>query len=326
MQRLVGGSPKMVEPLQAIEIGNRSLHANVITYGASLTDLRLTGKDTPLVLGYADPSIYPFDQQFMGSVIGRYGNRIADGRFRLNDQEICLEQNETGIGHLHGGSNGLWNRHWELAKRTATKAVLEVKSDNGDAGYPGTLILSASYEIVEPATLRLTFLAACDRDTIINICHHPYFNFSGTHPTEQHMLQINADCYLPSSKSLLPTGSVARVEGTSFDFRKERLLGKVDRNNTFCLHRKSSGELLKAARLSCADISMELWTTQPGIHLYNGYKLSRKHTGHLGSPYPPRSGICLEAQAWPNSPNEPAFPNTVLRADTTYRQVTEYRF
>lgn len=97
----------MSEPLQEIAIGNNSLNAKVITFGASLTDLRPTGKETPLVLGYADPAIYPLDQQFMGSVIGRYGNRIADGRFRLNGQEICLEQNEAGTGHLHGGSNGL---------------------------------------------------------------------------------------------------------------------------------------------------------------------------------------------------------------------------
>lgn len=188
------------------------------------------------------------------------------------------------------------------------------------------MTLSASYKIFEPATLRLTFLASSDQGTIINICHHPYFYFSGTHTTEQHMLQINADCYLPSFKSLLPTGRIASVKNTSFDFRKERLLGKVDYNNTYCLHRNSSGELLQAAKLSYAKMSMGLWTTQPGIHLYNGYKFSREHIGHLGSPYPPRSGICLEAQAWSNSPNEPAFPKMVLRAGSTYRQVTEYRF
>ncbi|WFE89874.1 galactose mutarotase [Roseibium porphyridii] len=312
--------------MQALTIQNSNLMARVIPYGASLSDLRLSRKSTPLVLGYDDPALYPLDGQFMGAVIGRYGNRIAGGQFTLNDQLITVEQNECRTGHLHGGRNGFWNREWDLAEQSTTSVTFKLESPDGDAGFPGRLTVSASYEIVSPATLRLTCSAESDKDTILNICHHPYFNFSGTHSIAEHRLEINAHHYLPSSNALIPTGKIAPVEETLFDFRKGRPLSRISYNNTYCLNQRNSGVFEKAARLSCNGISMDLWTTQPGLHLYNGYKLHRHHIGHLGLPYPPCSGICLEPQGWPNSPNEASFPSTLLSAGERYEQTNEYRF
>lgn len=312
--------------MQALTICNGNLMARLLPYGASLSDLRFSGSSIPLVLGYDDPALYPLDGQFMGAVIGRYGNRIAGGQFMLKDQVIAVERNECGTGHLHGGRNGFWNRKWELAQLSKTSVTFKLESPDGDAGFPGRLTVFASYEIVSPATLRLTCSATSDKDTVLNICHHPYFNFSGTHSIAEHRLQIQSGYYLPTSASLIPTGEIAPSKNTEFDFRNASVLKNTAYNNTYCLHHRSVGDLKRAATLSCDDVSMELWTTQPGLHLYNGYKLSSDHTGHLSSAYPPFSGICLEPQSWPNSPNEIAFPPSFLKANSLYLQTNEYRF
>ncbi|PVB60475.1 aldose epimerase family protein [Labrenzia sp. 011] len=311
---------------EAISISNGRLSATVIPHGASLSDLRLSDCAAPLVLGYVNPDIYREDRQFMGAVIGRYANRIANGRFRLDGHTVDLERNERGERHLHGGNAGYWSRIWSVKERSAAKVSFELTGPAGEAGYPGSLHVVACYEIIDQATLRLSFEAACDRDTIVNICHHPYFNFAGSPSTDAHKLTIFSDHYLPSKDTLVPTGEIAPVTGTPFDFTSPRGLPKHKFNNTYPLHRLQAGPLAHAATLSCGDVEMELWTTQPGLHLYDGYKLSGSHAGHLGIPYPERSGICLEPQAWPDSPNRSHFPSAVLRANATYRQVNEYRF
>ncbi|WJS05641.1 aldose epimerase family protein [Roseibium aggregatum] len=309
-----------------VSIRNGSLSARVIPFGASLAELRHAACGFPLVLGYPDPAIYRQDRQFMGAIIGRYANRIAKGRFPLNGQFVDIEKNERGEGHLHGGDAGFWNRDWQVTMRSATHVSLSLTNDDGEAGYPGKMVVSARYEIVEPATLRLSLEATCDRDTIVNICHHPYFNFSGDLSIDTHELTIHAKRYLPSTDDLIPTGEIASVAGTAFDFTSPRRLPAQPFNNTYALHSDQSGPLAHAASLSRGRLEMELWTTQPGLHLYDGYKLKGAHDGHLGVPYPARSGICLEPQAWPNSPNQRNFPSTILSAKAVYRQVNEYRF
>ncbi len=307
-------------------ISNENLIAGLTPYGASLTDLRLKAFNRPLVLGYDNIDAYKNECQFMGAVIGRYANRISDARFKLHDREIILEENEKGVGHLHGGSAGYGVSEWQTKSHSHNRCCFELTEADGHAGYHGNLTVEACYELIEPATLRLTFYATCDQDTIINICHHPYFNFSGGQSITSHRLWLAANHYLPATNDLIPTGNILETNGSDFDFKTSKQLKDRDYNNTTCLHMVSNGALAHAATLSCDEIEMDLWTTQPGIHLYNGYKLGSDNIGHLGVPYPAYSGICLEPQAWPNSPNEAHFPLAVLRVGERYEQINEYRF
>lgn len=307
-------------------IGNDNLVAGLTKHGASLTDLRLKEFRRPLVLGYDNIDAYKNERQFMGAVIGRYANRISPARFKMGDKEIALEENEKGVGHLHGGLQGYGVCNWQIKSHTGNRCSFMFIEDDGHSGYEGKLTVEACYEIIEPATLRLTFHASCDQDTIINICHHPYFNFSGELSIKSHKLWLAAEHYLPGTPDLIPTGQILPTSHTDFDFKTSKPLKDRVYNNTMCLHMMSKGALAHAATLSYNDLEMDLWTTQPGIHLYNGYKLGSSNNGHLGVPYPAYSGICLEPQAWPNSPNEPLFPDTDLRAGAIYEQVNEYRF
>lgn len=310
---------------ETMTIESEELVARFIPFGASLTDLRFKQDNVPLVLGYGDPTAYAEDGQFMGAVIGRYANRIAGGLVKLDDGTVQLERNENNKNHLHGGTNGFSTQTWKAEKRSENNVVFSINSLAGEAGYPGNLSVSAHYEIVDQAILRLSFIAQSDADTVINICHHPYFNFSGSRLVGDHTLLINSAQYLPSHQDLIPTGEIANVSSGPFDFRSARKLSDQNYNNTYCLHGKQSGALAHAATLSGGSVSMELWTTQPGLHLYNGYKLGSSSIGHGGEAYVAKTGICLEAQAWPDSPNKSGFPNVVLQAGETYIQTTEYR-
>ncbi|MEP2704000.1 MAG: aldose epimerase family protein [Roseibium sp.] len=311
---------------RAIEISNDQLSAKIIPFGASLTDLRLEPSKPPLVLGYEDTAVYLTDGQYMGAVVGRYANRIANGTAAILDQSVQLERNELGKNHLHGGANGFAVKHWNLENCSNDSVTFSLESLDGDAGFPGHLKLRAIYEILKHGTLRLTISATSTKDTLINICHHPYFDFSGTGQIDDHRLQIASQLYLPSGDDLIPLGHVEDATGGPFDFSNARPLSQHDYNNTYCLHEAQSGKLTHAATLSGHGVNMELWTTQPGLHLYNGYKLFRETHGHTGKPYRPYSGICLEAQAWPNGPNQQSFPPTILAAGSVYEQITEYRF
>lgn len=308
-------------------LSNGLLSAEITNFGASLTDLRLAGVGHSLVLGFPDLADQVEDGQYMGAVIGRYANRIAGGRVRRGDKVLCLETNENGVGHLHGGSAGFGTAIWRFDHYSSTALELLLDSPDGASGYPGNLSAVARYELFEPATLRLTLSARCDRDTIVNLCHHPYFNLDGRPDVSQHRLCIKADHYLPSDSTLIPTGGIAPVTGTRFDFREEAgLADGVTYNNTYCLHRRQIGPLTQYASLQAGPVRMVLATTQPGLHLYDGYKIKPSGIGHGGVRYRARAGLCLEAQAWPDSPNNSDFPDVWLDRGRLYRQITEYRF
>tara|TARA_B110000908_G_C10265229_1_gene463157 strand:- start:43 stop:1065 length:1023 start_codon:yes stop_codon:yes gene_type:complete len=319
-------SKQMSKDSEYYKISNGDMSAVLIPFGASLTDLRFTSDNMPLVLGYKDAETYEEDGQFLGAVIGRYANRIAGGNSYVDGHRLTLEKNDMQINHLHGGSNGFSQKKWHLDSISVDHAAFSIVSPDGESGYTGTLQLTAVYELIGPASLRLTFRAQTDKATIINICHHPYFNFAGGGSIDKHQLMIMADHYLPSGDKLVPTGEITPIIDGWFDFRKPRFVDQFQYNNTYCLHQKQKGELRHGATLSGHGVSMELWTTQPGLHFYNGYKLNGLALGHLDRSYDAGSGLCLEAQAWPDSPNRANFPNAVLRAGEIYQQVTEYRF
>lgn len=311
-------------------IGNGELSASFITLGACLVDLRLDGSDRSLVLGFPRREDYAGTDHYSGAVIGRYANRIRDGHALIDGKPVQLSRNGEGH-HLHGGETGLARQEWTIAEQTADRLVLSCDSPDGHEGYPGNVKVTSTYEIVDRATLRTSFTATTDRPTIVNLCQHPYFNFTGEPSILDHVLELNATHYLPSHRDLVPTGEISSVAGTAFDFRSPRRvsLTRPDPgfNNTFCLAMATSTAPRFAARLSAnGGPTMEVWTTQPGLHLYDGYKLRPGLIGNDGRQYGPGSGLCLEAQGWPDSPNHSTFPSTELRPGETYRQVTEYRF
>lgn len=311
---------------QSHEISDSQLSARVTDFGASLTDLQLQGCPHSLVLGFPNVESYASDQQYMGAIIGRYANRVAGGTAFIGDQRIQLEQNDAGVNHLHGGSAGYGVRFWEMLDACSDKVTLKLNSADRDGGYPGNLMVMATYEIVSMATLRLTVSAQSDADTLINLCHHPYFNLDGHRTIDNHQLKIESRHYLPADEYLIPTGEVASADNTDFDYSSLRTVGAGPYNNTYCLHERTTGDLRLSATLKASDQVMELWTTQPGLHLYDGYKLEPTEFDHQGRHLGARSGLCLEAQAWPDSPNHSHFPDASLRKDTLYQQISEYRF
>jgi aldose 1-epimerase len=315
--------------MQTYRIGAGSLTARVSPFGATLVDLRLRGFDHPLVLGFEGLDDYALTDHYAGAVIGRHANRIAGGRARIDGLAIRLPTNSDGH-HLHGGPSGLARQAWCVADAGPDALVLRYRSPDGHEGYPGNCDFEVRYEM-EEARLRLTFTAQCDRATLVNLCHHPYFNLSGRPDILDHRLEVDADSYLVTGVDLVPTGEIRPVDGSAFDFREEREIGPgrpaPGFNNNFCLAKRTRPEPEFAARLSVeGGPAMELWTTQPGMHLYDGYKLEPARRGLDGRIYGPNAGICLEAQNWPDSPNHPDFPSALLHPGETYRQVTEYRF
>ena len=319
-------------PVQDVRIASGQLSARLLDFGASLVDLRLAGVPHPFVLGLEQGEDYPGHGLLFGAVIGRNANRIGAARARIGEDIVQLQANE-GKNQLHGGAAGFATRSWSIGEVTADSVSFELDSADGEGGFPGSVRASATYSIVAPATLCLTFSAVTDQPTIVNLCHHPYFNLDGAGAIDRHRLEIHAGDYLPATADLLPTGEIAAVADTPFDFRQPTpiaemcLRGGAQYNNTFCLASEPRKEPEFAARLEgTSGTVMELWTTQTGLHLYDGYKIGDRPGGLDGRRYGPRDGLCLEAQNWPDSPNHPAFPTAVLTPGHTYHQRTEYRF
>jgi aldose 1-epimerase len=316
--------------MDTYRIANDALSARLSPFGATLIDLRLAGWPHPLVLGFDAIEDYRDTDHYAGAVVGRHANRIAKGNVKLSDRVLALPRN-GGEHHLHGGVTGTSRQDWTILEQTPTSLAFHLVSPDGHEGYPGECSITARYSIIDPATLRLEFEAKADRETVVNLCHHPYFDFSGRGDIAAHRLKIAAETYLPAGLDLIPTGEIAPVAGTLYDFSAARAIG-ADRplpgfNNTYCLAASTRSEPAFAASLSLpAGPDLQLWTTQTGLHLYDGYKLQPGQRGLEGRIYGAGHGLCLEAQNWPDSPNHHRFPSAILPVDTTYRQVTEYRF
>ncbi len=316
--------------MQTITIAGGRLRARLIPFGATLVDLYLEGWQHSLVLGFERLEDYARTNHYAGAVIGRHANRIFRGEVVLDGKAVQLPANGDG-NHLHGGETGLARQTWTILGQTERALRLECISPDGHEDYPGTCRFVATYEIVDDATLRLTLEAVTDRTTLVNLCQHPYFNFSGRTDIFDHVLEVDAERYLPSDADLIPTGEQKSVTGTPFDFSAPRSIGanrpSPGYNNNFCLADRTRTEPQFAARLTApGGPMMELWTTQTGLHVYDGYKLADGQLGSEGRVFGPNAGICLEAQNWPDSPRNSNFPSAVLSPDQTYYQVTEYRF
>lgn len=312
---------KMVE---VITLAAGSLTADILTLGATVWDLVLALPDgrRPLVLKHSDPLAYCVNPAYLGVTAGRYANRIAQGRFRLDEQEYRVDCNENGRQHLHGGTTGISRKNWSIIGASESSVTLELLSPDGDNGFPGTARLTCCYRLEAPATLVVEYSAVCDAVTIMNLAHHSYFTLTPGSDSRDHGLEVAADFFTPVDADLIPTGEIRTVTGTPFDFRAMRPLRQAPTHPydvNFVL-RKPVGEFGPAARLTGPDgrVTCTLWTDAPGLQVYDGHGLPAPH-----SPY---GGIALEPQFFPDSPNQPHFPSARLAPGSTYRQRTEYRF
>lgn len=337
MRALLGPQPYAMvagEPVFQATIQSPSgALAHVLNWGAVIRDLHIPLADgTPqrVVLGFDEFDPYPARSPYFGALVGRYANRIAHGRFTLDGREYQLDRNEGGRQTLHGGTGGVSQRLWTIAGWSASSVTLALRLADGDQGFPGAMEVHCTYSFTSDSTLRMDIQAASDAPTLASFAQHSYFNLDGSDDIRSHRLQIFADAYTPVSADLIPTGEILPVDRTPFDFRLQRLIGAQPTtayDHNFVLSGVVSGGMRHAATLAAANgLEMQLHTSEPGLQFYDGSMIGSSLVGLEGKHYGPHAGLCLEAQRFPDSPNQPHFPGTVLRPGETYRQHTEFRF
>jgi aldose 1-epimerase len=322
------------------------MEVRAITYGGIIASLRVPdreGKFEDVALGFDNLEGYIKNPPFLGAIIGRYGNRIAKGRFTLDGKTYTLAINNKP-NHLHGGNKGFDKVVWKaesFKKDDTVGVVFTHTSPDGDEGYPGALSMRVTYTLTTNNALEVDYEATTDKATPVNLTQHTYFNLAGDGSRDvlDHVVTIHAGRYTPVDSSLIPTGELASVEGTPFDFRMPTAIGaRIGANDTqirygngydhnFVIDRSAEG-LVPAARVEepATGRVLEVSTTEPGMQFYTGNFLDGTLTGKSGHVYKQRMGFCLETQHFPDSPNKPAFPSTVLRPGETYRSKTVFAF
>jgi aldose 1-epimerase len=319
---------KEVKP---VSIQNKNLRAAISNFGARL--ISLVYNEVNVIVSFDKLESYFVSPVFYhGATIGRYGNRIKNGEFKLHGMIYTLPVN-NGRNHLHGGPNGFHNQVWEFAAQDESSVTLRYISRDGEEGYPGNLDVTVTYTITEDDALEISYKATTDSATPVNLTNHAYFNLNGGGTALNHQLQINADRYTPVDKTLIPTG-IEPVEGTAFDFRLPKPIGRDITNkeeqiaigggydHNFVLNKEGGNKLTFAAKAigDQTGIVMETFTEEPGVQLF-----SANFTEDV-LPNSFRTSFCLETQHFPNSPNEPSFPNTILQAGQTFSSKTIYKF
>jgi aldose 1-epimerase len=349
VQRAAFGQTKEGAPVEIYTLTNHNgMVAKVMTYGATLTELRVpdrTGAIASVVLGFDRIDPYLAGIPYFGATVGRYGNRIAKGRFVLNGHVYTLATN-NGPNHLHGGLKGFDKVVWtaEVVPATGGQAVkFRYRSADGEEGYPGTLDATVVYTLTEANELRLDYTATSDKPTVVNLTNHSYFNLAGDGVGDilGHVLLIAAARYTPVDDSLIPTGELKAVKGTVFDFTAPMAIGaRIDKvpgpppvgyDHNFVIDRPAAAAgsaLVLAARVTepKSGRTMDVRTTEPGIQFYSGNFLDGSVKSRTGVPYTLHTAFCLETQHFPDSPNHANFPSTILEPGKTYRSTTIYAF
>lgn len=323
----------------------KGAEVRIATYGATVLSLKVpdrTGKMGDVVNGF--DSLDGYLQQppppYFGAIVGRYGNRIGKGKFSLNGVEYALAKN-NGENHLHGGIKGFDKMVWKAKEGPGQSLELSYLSKDGEEGYPGALSATVTYTLTDNNELKIDYSATTDKDTVVNLTNHCYFNLAGHGEGDilSHVVTINADKFTPTDKGLIPTGELRPVEGTPFDFRTPKAIGErieakdeqigygPGYDHNWALNR-TGASLEPAAKVTEAKSGrvMEVLTTEPGLQFYTGNFLDGKLQGKGGKVYPRRSAFCMETQHFPDSPNHPSFPSTELKPGQTYRTTTVYRF
>lgn len=321
--------------------------ATITNYGAIVVSLKVpdrNGKFDDVVLGFNDFESYlKKNDPYFGAIVGRYGNRIAKGRFKLNGVEYKLATN-NGENHLHGGIKGfdkvVWTGHG-MNTKSGPAVVLTYLSKDGEEGYPGNLNARVVYTLTNNNELKIDYTATTDKDTVTNLTHHSYFNLKGEGNGDilDHLVTINADRFVPTDAGSIPTGNLEKVAGTPFDFLKPMAIGarindddkqlKFGQGYDHTWVINGRGNVLRLAATAYETTSgrfMEVWTTEPGMQFYTGNFLNGTLTGKSGKVYERRTGFCFETQHYPDSPNHPAFPTTTLKKGQTYKSTTIYKF
>ena len=344
------GGVDLVKSFIAVDLytltNRNGVSARIINYGGIVVSLNMpdrSGQLGDVVLGYDALDDYLKANPYFGAIIGRYGNRIANGKFSLNGVEYTLPRND-GPNSLHGGAKGFHTVVWQarpIDNPDDPALELTYLSQDGEEGYPGNLPVTVVYTLTHLNELRVDYTATTDKDTVVNLTHHSYFNLAGAGNGDilGHELMIKADRFTPVDETLIPTGELRPVAGTPFDFTRPIAIGarieQDDEQLNFGLGydhnwalNNSDGSLALAARVyePTGGRVMEVWTTEPGLQFYSGNFLDGTHIGKGGQAYGRRMGFCLEAQHFPDSPNHPEFPSTVLKAGETYTSTTVYKF
>jgi aldose 1-epimerase len=326
----------------------KGLEAKITNYGGIVVSLKVpdrNGQFGDVVLGfdsladYLSPA-YAKSNPYFGALIGRYGNRIGKAKFKLAGKEYSLAAN-NGANHLHGGVKGYDKVLWEAQPREGEEPALELRylSKDGEEGYPGNLNITAVYTLTNDNSLKVDFTATTDKDTVVNLTHHSYFNLAGKGDILGHEVMINADKTTPVDSGLIPTGELRPVQGTPFDFNTPTAIGaRIDQNDEQLkfgkgydhnwIINKPAGELGLMARVYEPSTGrlLEVLSTEPALQFYSGNFLDGTLKGKGGWVYQFRNGFCMEPQHYPDSPNKPDFPSTVLKPGLTYSNTILYRF
>lgn len=316
----------------------------ITNYGGRIVSLLVPDKNnklTDVVLGYDSIGAYrKKGEPFFGALIGRYGNRIAKGKFKLDGKEYALQLND-GVNTLHGGTDGFFSKVWTAKQLDSQTLELTYISADGEAGYPGKLDVKVVYTLSNDNALKIDYEATTDKNTVVNLTNHAYFNLNGEGNASilDHELIIKADAYTPVDSTLIPTGKLQPVAGTAFDFNKAKTIGKSIEekdeqlafgkgyDHNFALNKHDDKTSVATVKSTITGIVMDVYTSEPGLQFYSGNFLTgTDKDGKGGKSYPHRSAICLETQHFPDAPNHANFASTTLKPGETYKTSTTYKF
>lgn len=312
-------------------------YVDILDYGCTIQKVVVPdkyGKLTDVVLGYDNIEDYENNACYLGAAIGRCGNRIADARFKVNGIEYNVAVN-NGKNHLHGGNKGFDKQMWQV-EAAADGLTFKRLSPDGEENYPGNLDVAITYSFSDDNELKIVYKAVSDKDTVVNLTNHSYFNLNGAGDILNHELQLLADAYLPTDSGSIPTGEIRPVKGTAFDFLTPKTIGRdieqADEqlllakgyDHTYALNGTGMRHFA-TAKGDKSGIVLEAYTTQPGVQLYSGNYLQGA-SGKYNTIYEARTGFCLETQHYPDAVNQPAFATTLLKAGEQYHQETIYKF
>ena len=317
----------------------------ITNYGAKIVSLMVPNRDgklTDVVTGHKSIADYlTSEEPYFGAICGRYGNRIAKGRFEIDGTVYDQLAINNGPNSLHGGLKGFNAKVWDATQKDTQTIELQLISPDGEEGFPGELHTTVTYQLTDDNEVIISYRAVTTKPTVLNLTNHSYFNLSGAGDpyVGDHLLQINADYYLPTDETAIPYGPKEKVEGTPMDFRTPHTVGErinddfeqlrfgKGYDHTYILN-KEGKELLFCARCSSpkTGIVMETFTTEPGVQLYTGNWMTGNFEGKPGQRYPERAALCLETQHFPDSPNKPEYPSTLLRPGETFLSTTIYQF
>ena len=333
---VVAGKPTALYVLT----NDNGMEVCITNYGGRIVSVMVpdkNGKMTDVVLGYDNIDDYVSNDGNYGALIGRYGNRIANGQFTLDSVEYQLPQNNNGHC-LHGGPEGYHTKVWDAIQVNGNTLELNYLSKDGEAGFPGNLNIKVIYTLDNTNAIDIRYEATTDKPTIVNLTNHSYFNLSGIAGSQilDHLIMVNADHYTPVDSTLIPTSEIAPVDSTPMDLRQLTLIGQkidepfeqLERGRGFDHNWVLSKEKELAAKVvsMVSGIVLEVYTNEPGIQFYAGNFMDGLSKGKFGTIYPHRGALCLETQHYPDSPNQPDFPSTVLRPGENYVSKCVYRF